>query len=181
MQEVEPTNIHVPTTLNDDTSVASTITRSTVSVAASERRKMQLMEKYGTGKTMDYNKSTLQSFNRAVRKVLLPRMKFVSNSKSFATFEQPDFSDSNCWVHRVFDQLGALNNYSDSKKAEIWMTYRNKIKDQFSLHRSNVTTQLKTVFVKGKNYCMCYGDDVEFINHAAYLYILFITHIHVPH
>ena len=181
MQEVEPTNIHVPTTLNDDTSVASTITRSTVSVAASERRKMLLLEKYGTGKTMDYNKSTLQSFNRAVRKVLLPRMKFVSNSKSFATFEQPDFSDSNCWVHRVFDQLGALNNYSDSKKAEIWMTYRNKIKDQFSLHRSNVTTQLKTVFVKGKNYCMCYGDNVEFKKKAAYLYILFITHIHIPH
>ena len=151
MEEVEHTHIHVSTALDDDNNVASTITRSTVSVAASERRKMQLMEKYGTGKTTDYNKSTLQSFNRAVRKVLLPRMKFVSNSKSFATFEQPDFSDSNCWVHRVFDQLGVLKNYSDSKKAEIWMTYRNKIKDQFSLHRSNVTTQLKTVFVKGKN------------------------------
>ena len=67
MQEVEDTHIHVPTTLDDDNSVASTITRSTVSIASSERRKMQLMDKYGTGKTTDYNKSTLQSFNRAVR------------------------------------------------------------------------------------------------------------------
>ena len=109
MQEVEDTHIHVPTTLDDDNSVASTITRSTVSIASSERRKMQLMDKYGTGKTTDYNKSTLQSFNRAVRKVLLPRMKFVSNSKSFATFEQPGFQIA------IVEYIKSLISWESSK------------------------------------------------------------------
>ena len=51
--------------------------------------------------------------------------------------------------HRVFNQLGSLKNVSDNKKAEIWMTYRMKMKEQFSLHRSSVTVNLKAVFLKG--------------------------------
>lgn len=49
------------------------------------------MEKYLSVKTVEYNKNTLQSVRRAVQKVLLPTMKCVSNSKSFATFEHSDF------------------------------------------------------------------------------------------
>lgn len=66
------------------------------------------MEKYLSVKTAEYNKSTLQSVHKAVQKVLLPTMKCVSNSKSFATFEHSDFSDESCSVHRVFDELGTL-------------------------------------------------------------------------
>ena len=139
----------------DNNSSASSATETTVgvreNVLARERRKMKLIEKYSSGQvTTDYNKSTMLSLNSAVRKVLIPRMKFVSQRKQFGQFDQPDFSDPNCWVHRVFDQLGTLKHADDCVKAEIWMTYRNKIKEQFSYHRANVTNRLKTVFVNGK-------------------------------
>ena len=100
-----------------------------------DRRKMMLIEKYSSGQTTtDYSKSTMISLNTVVRKVLIPRMKFVSERKQFGQFDQPDFSDSNCWVHRVFDQIGSLKHANDSVKAEIWMVYRSKIKEQFSIH-----------------------------------------------
>lgn len=115
-----------------------------------DRRKLKLIEKYSSGRILEFNKSSLQSINRAVRKVLVPRMKFLSTSKSFGSFEQPDFTDPNCWIHRVFNQLGAYKDLSDTKKAELWMTYRSKVKEQFSLHRSTVTLALKNIFIKGK-------------------------------
>ena len=77
-------------------------------------------------------------------------MKFVSERKEFGQFDQPDFSDNSCWVHRVFDQLGTLKNANEMVKAEIWILYRHKIKEQFSIHRADVTNRLKKVVVKGK-------------------------------
>lgn len=116
-----------------------------------ERRKMALIQKYNTGQVRtQYSKSTMMSLNNAVRKVLIPRMKFVSERKQFGQFDQPDFSDDSCWVHKVFDQLGTLKNANDMVKAEIWMIYRHKIKEQFSIHRANVTNRLKKVVIKGK-------------------------------
>ena len=63
-------------------SAASSATETTVGVRentlARERRKMKLIEKYSGGQTStEYNKSTMLSLNNAVRKVLIPRMKFV--------------------------------------------------------------------------------------------------------
>ena len=142
------------TTTGDDNSTTSSLSNptraSTIGTTERDQRKMVLIQKYSDGKTMSFNKSTLQSINRAVRKVLLPRMKFLSDSKCFGSFEQPDFSDPNCWVHRVFNELSTLKNAPDKKKAEIWMTYRSKLKEQFSLHRSSITSQIKLNFVKGK-------------------------------
>ena len=142
------------TTTGDDNSTTSSLSNptraSTIGTTERDQRKMVLIQKYSDGKTMSFNKSTLQSINRAVRKVLLPRMKFLSNLKCFGSFEQPDFSDPNCWVHRVFNELSTLKNAPDKKKAEIWMTYRSKLKEQFSLHRSSITSQIKLNFVKGK-------------------------------
>ena len=140
---------------DQDTSFSSSVEGSAQShivqtALTRERRKMKLIEKYSTGRTTEYSKSTMQSINSAVRKVLIPRMKFVSTQKHFGHFEQPDFSDESCWVHRVFDQLGNLKRANDMVKAEIWMTYRHKVKEQFSLHRSMVTNQLKTSLIKSK-------------------------------
>lgn len=116
-----------------------------------ERRKMKLIEKYSSGQnSQTYNADTMKSLNNAIRKILIPRMKFVSTNKQFGQFEQPDFSDEHCWIHRVFEQLGTLKHASDYIKAEIWMMYRSKVKEQFSIHRATVTKNLKTVFLKGK-------------------------------
>ena len=119
---------------------------------------MQLIEKYSSGQiNTEYSKSTMVSLNSAVRKVLIPRMKFVSERKQFGQFDQPDFTDPSCWVHRVFEQLGTLKHANDSVKAEIWMVYRNKIKEQFSIHRANVTNRLKRVFMKGNQCNTCFN------------------------
>ena len=151
---IENTDIEVNNS-DDSRSVASTITtpsaggtlESSVSI---ERRRMKLIEKYSTGKGTKFEARTLQSINRVVRSVILPRMKFIATTKHFGSFDQPDFADETCWVHRIFEQLGLLKNASDYRKAEIWMTYRSGISKQFSLHRSSVTSGLKKVLVRGK-------------------------------
>lgn len=141
---------------SNDNHSSSSSTNTTAEVVrqrtlARERRKMELIQKYNGGQIYtQFSKSTMMSLNSAVRKVLIPRMKFVSEKKQFGQFDQPDFSDDNCWVHRVFDQLGTLKNASDNVKAEIWMMYRHKIKEQFSIHRANLTNRLKKVLLKGK-------------------------------
>ena len=112
---------------------------------------MKLIEKYSNGVTSErrYCPATMISLNNAIRKVLIPRMKFVSDRKQFGQFDQPDFSDDSCWVHRVFEQMGTVKNASDFVKAEIWMMYRHKIREQFSIHRASVTNRLKRVFMQG--------------------------------
>ena len=74
---------------------------------------MKLVEKYSTGKAARFDSRTLQTMNRAVRAVIIPRMKFITTNKHFGSFDQPIFSDENCWVHKIFEQLGSLNNASD--------------------------------------------------------------------
>ena len=134
-----------------DTSTNTTITTD-ISEIAREQIKMKLLEKYSSGKkTSMYDKKVLSTISRVVREELLPVMKFIESKKSYASFEQPDFSDPHHYIHRVFNKLGAMKNTSVLKKADIWMTYRSDIRLVFGLHRSNLTTQMKKVFVKGKN------------------------------
>lgn len=138
--------------MSDSNSTSSSLTPSSTGTNVSrDRERLQLMDVYGKGKTKQFNKSTMQSINRAIRKVLIPRMKFVNKGKELGSFDQPDFTDPNSWIHRVFSQLGALQNLSATNKAEIWMTYKMKIREQFSLHRSSVTIGLKKAFIAGKN------------------------------
>ena len=151
---IENTDIEVNTT-DDNRSVASTITthstgRTVESSTTIKRRRLKLVEKYSTGKGTKFEARTLQSINRVVRSVIIPRMKFIATSKHFGSFDQPDFADKTCWVHRIFKQLGSLKNASDYQKAEIWMTYRSGISKQFSLHCSSLTSGLKKVLVRGK-------------------------------
>lgn len=154
MQHFDIDIIHIDT-MSDNESNTSDVTMPSLNsaereVVQRETKRLKLIERYGTNQVMPINKSSLTSINRAVRKVILPRMKFASTSKSFGSFDQPDFTDPDCWIHKVFGQLGSFKNLSDVKKAEIWMTYRAKVKEQFGLHRSAVTLGLKKVFVQGK-------------------------------
>ena len=147
-------NIVSINTMSDSQSETSEVTMPTLNtverdLAQRETKRLKLIEKYGSNPALSTNKSTLTSINRAVRRVLLPRMKFLSTSKSFGSFDQPDFTDPNCWIHKVFAQLGSFKDASDGKKAEVWMTYRAKIREQFGLHRSAVTLGLKKTFIKG--------------------------------
>ena len=117
-----------------------------------EKRKMTLMRAYARGSTnaTKMNESTMRSLTKAVRLVIIPKVKFLPGLKGFGSFEQPDFTSKKCWANRVFDRIANLKNASDIKKAEVWMMYRSKVKEQFSLHRSSVTMKIKLAFVKGK-------------------------------
>ena len=141
---------------------------------------MKLIQKYTTGEPAAFSESTLQSINKVVRSVLIPRMKFIETSKRFGTFEQPDFSDDTCWVHRVFDKLGALKNATETRKAEIWMAYRTKISKQFGVHRANITAYLKTTFIKGKSIDRMCSSVTLFTNTTIYnvFSISFYIHLH---
>ena len=118
-----------------------------------DRRRMVLIETYGCGVKKSFNPSTMNSINKAIRKLAIPNIKFLPTTKSFGGFEQPDFADPNCWVNKIFEFIN-MSNASDKKKAQIWMTYRHKIKEQFSLHRSAVTSKIKVEFMKGEK-CVC--------------------------
>ena len=115
-----------------------------------EARKLTLIQQYARGKSTNIiNEATMKSLTRAIRLVIIPKVKFLPGGKGFGSFEQPDFTHPNCWVNKVFDRIANLKNASDKKKADVWMTYRTKIKEQFSLHRSGVTLKIKSAFCNG--------------------------------
>ena len=117
----------------------------------SDQRRMVLIQEYSkASSSTSMNESTMKSLTRAICLVILPKVKFLPGGRGFGSFDQPDISNPNCWVNRVFDRMPHLKNASDRKKAEIWMTYRSKIKEQFSLHRSGVTLKMKKAFISGK-------------------------------
>ena len=114
-----------------------------------DKRRMVLIKAYGCGVKRAFNTSTMNSINKAIRKLAIPNIKFLPTTKSFGGFEQPDFADPNCWVNKIFEFIN-MSNSSDKKKAQIWMTYRHKVKEQFSLHRSSATSKIKMTLMKGK-------------------------------
>lgn len=123
-----------------------------------ELRKLNLIQVYAKGNvSTKINENTMKSLTRAVRLVIIPKVKFLPGGRGFGSFDQPDFTHPKCWVNKVFDRIANLKNASDKKKAEVWMAYRCKIREQFSLHRSSVTLKLKNAFVKGK--CISKGHQ----------------------
>ena len=91
-------------------------------------RKMTLIETYNCGNKVRRNEDTMRRITRAVRKSIIPKVKFISNSNVFGSFDQPDFTQPpNCWANKDFDRIANLKSASEKKKAEIWMTYTAKI------------------------------------------------------
>ena len=127
--------------------------RSTDSASAStltnESQTNRLLEIYNSGVKRKFHKSTLNSINRAIRKIALPNIKFLPTTKALGGFDMPDLTCDECWVHKIFDEVN-MTNATLLNKAEVWMTYRHKIKEQFGLHRAGVTMNIKKEFVKGK-------------------------------
>lgn len=132
-----------PPGLSTDRSIQSTTTMST--------RQMQLIQTYSEGNTLKENNNTLRLLTKNLRKYIIPQVKFVTTSKAFGSFEQPDFSDDSCWMNKLFDTIPTMRSATDTMKAAVWMTYRSKLKEQFSLHRSNVTLKIKKKLSQGKN------------------------------
>ena len=146
--DINNENLHPEDDVTEDT---IEVDDDTFNTDERERRKLTLIKQYSRGKSTNVmNDATMKSLTRAIRLVIIPKVKFLPGGRGFGSFEQPDFTHPNCWVNKVFDRIANLKNASDKKKADVWMTYRNKIKEQFSLHRSGVTLKIKSSFCNGK-------------------------------
>ena len=148
----------------------STGSASTLTV---ESQKGELLEIYSSGAKRQFHKSTLDSINKAIRKIALPKIKFLPTTKALGGFEMPDLSSHECWVHKIFDEIN-MTRSTLKCKAEVWMTYRHKIKEQFGLHRASVTMKIKHMFVKGKksmNICVM-NSTIVFLTSRIFLFCL---------
>ena len=126
----------------DDTSTCN-------STLTDELQKTELFEIYQSGVKRQFHKSTLQSINKAICKIALPKIKFLPGSKGWGGYDMPDLTSEDCWVHKIFEEIN-MGKSTMRTKAEIWMTYRNKVREQFGLHRSAVTMKIKKKFIHGK-------------------------------
>ena len=114
------------------------------------KRQMELIKLYSQNTKLNKNDTTLRTLSKSLRKIIIPHVKFVQSSKVFGSFDQPDFTSSDCWQNRLFGNIPSLSNATDEMKAKVWITYRSKLKEQFSLHRSGVTLKIKRKFEEGK-------------------------------
>ena len=120
-----------------------------VSSLSNDSQKGELLEIYNSGVKRQFHKTTLDSLNKAIRKIALPNIKFLPTTKALGGFEQPDLTSEECWVHKIFDEVNMTRSTLQCK-AEVWMTYRHKIREQFGLHRASVTMKIKKTFIRGK-------------------------------
>ena len=115
-----------------------------------EKRKRVMIQTYGEEVGHRPSENTQKCINVVVRNTILPKMKFVPGGKAFGSFDKPDFTDTKSWVNVLFSKIPNLANLSDSMKCKVWITYRARIKEQFSLHRAGITHKIKSNFVKSK-------------------------------
>ena len=127
-------------------------------------RQMELVRVYSQGNKLIKNESTMRTLAKSLRKVIIPQVKFVQCSKVFGSFDQPDFTSAQCWQSKLFSNIPSLNNATDEMKAQVWMTYRGKLKEQFSLHRSGVTLKIKRKFEEGKFLVMVRYEIVQIMS-----------------
>ena len=120
------------------------------STLTDELQTTELFEIYQSGVKRQFHKSTLQSINKAIRKIALPKIKFLPGSKGLGGYDMPDLTSEDCWVHNIFEEIN-MGKSSMKIKAEIWMTYKNKVREQFGLHRSAVTMKIKKKFIERKS------------------------------
>ena len=65
----------------------------------------------------------------------------------------PDLTCDECWVNKIFEEIDMKKSLLQCK-AEVWMTYRHKVKELFGLHRAGVTIKIKKEFIQGETKMM---------------------------
>ena len=110
-----------------------------------------MLKVYGEGVGHRRADNTQKCINTVVRNTILPKMKFVPTGSGLGSFDKPDFTNTKSWVNILFSKIPSLNSLSDGMKCKVWITYRAKIKEQFSLHCAGVTLKIQNNFIKGMN------------------------------
>ena len=119
---------------------------------STDNRKQVMMKTYVEDIGHRPSENTQRCINVVVRNTILPKMKFVPSGKAFGSFDKPDFTDQKSWVNILFSKIPNLGELSDAMKCRVWITYKARIKEQFSLHRAGITHKIKLNFVKCKLY-----------------------------
>ena len=114
-------------------------------------RKALMLDTYTEAIGDEKNENTQRCINEALWGTILPKKKFVDEGDGFGRFDRPDFRDSKNWVSILYKKIPSLDLLSDRMKCKVWITYRKKIKEQFSLHRSAITLKIQKAFVDGKS------------------------------
>ncbi len=116
-----------------------------------DKRKNNLRRVYMSDVRGNFHEQQLTSLKKALRTFILPHVKFVKdNTRAFGSFDKPDFTDKHCWQNALFKKMPGLYASSDARKAKMWMTYRSKLKMEFSNVRAHVTKRIKANFINGK-------------------------------
>ena len=113
-------------------------------------RKAVMVNVYSEGIGHIKSENTLRSITSVLRCAILPKKKFVDEGEGFGTFDKHDFRNEKHWATILYKKIPSLDMMSDSVKCKVWITYRKKIKEQFSLHRSAVTLKIKRAFINGE-------------------------------
>ena len=113
-------------------------------------RKTVMVNTYTEGVGHEKDDNVIRSINAVLRGAILPKKKFIDEGEGFGMFDKPDFRNERHWASILFSKIPSLNSMSDAMKCKVWITYRKKIKEQFSLHRSAVTLKIKRAFITGK-------------------------------
>ena len=122
---------------------------------SADKRKQVMMKVYGEDIGHRHSENTQRCINVVVCNTILPKMKFVPGGKTFGSFDKPDFTNKKSWVNVLFAKIPNLADLSDAMKCKVWITYRARIKEQFSLHRAGITHKIKMNFVRSKLLCVC--------------------------
>ena len=147
------TNMDDKTNENDSaTDIGTVELEDTTDKDNETKRKLLMMKVFGEGVGHKATENTQRCINVVVRNTILPKMKFVQSGSAFGLFQRPDFTDRTSWVNVLFGKIPSLNKLSDGMKCKVWITYRAKIKEQFSLHRAGITHKIKLNFIKGEKY-----------------------------
>ena len=118
----------------------------------SVQRKAVMLDAYSEGVGHPKCNNTQKCINTVLRGAILPKKKFVEEGEAFGRFEKPDFRDENSWVSIMYKKIPSFDMMTDRMKCKVWITYRKKIKEQFSLHRSGVTLRIQHAFIQGKKW-----------------------------
>ena len=136
-------------------------------------RKLLMLKVYGEDIGHKRSDNTQKCINTVVRNTILPKMKFVPTGNGLGSFEKPDFTNTKSWVNILFSKIPSLDNLSDGMKCKVWITYRMKVKEQFSLHRAGVTLKIQNNFIKGTMMSTTHSNMYLFVTNLTLLFIIY--------
>lgn len=127
-----------------------------------DSKRRLLIQVYQTCEPFPYNRETLTSIGKTVRRVIVRKVKFIENehtsgmtkemienTRKFPSFWQPDLTCTNTIQSDLFEEREELRNATLKVKAIAWMGMRTKVMSSIRQHRSAVCTSIQSEMLDG--------------------------------